>query len=58
MRIPYSSVDGRPAAAGNTLRVNFYRAQGPTSQHKAIAWQPTPQASYHVPKAFGILKLE
>jgi cellulose/xylan binding protein with CBM9 domain len=58
MRIPYSSVDGRPAAAGNTLRVNFYRAQGPTSQHKAIAWQPTQQASYHVPKAFGILKLE
>jgi hypothetical protein len=58
MRIPYSSVDTKPAAAGNTLRVNFYRAQGPTSQHKAIAWQPTHQATYHVPQAFGVLKLE
>jgi Carbohydrate family 9 binding domain-like len=58
MRIPYSSVDPKPAAPGNTLRVNFYRAQGPTLQHKAIAWQPTHQATYHVPQAFGILKLE
>jgi hypothetical protein len=58
MRIPYSSVDTKPAAKGNTLRVNFYRAQGPTSQHKAIAWQPTHQETYHVPQAFGVLRLE
>jgi Carbohydrate family 9 binding domain-like len=57
MRIPYSSVDVKPAAPGNMLRVNFYRAQGPPSQHKAIAWQATHQASYHVPQAFGTLKL-
>jgi Carbohydrate family 9 binding domain-like len=57
MRIPYSSVDVKPAAPGNILRVNFYRAQGPLSRHKAIAWQPTHQATYHVPEAFGSLKL-
>lgn len=57
MRIPYSSIDTKAAARGNTLRVNFYRAQGPTSEHKAIAWQPTHQATYHVPEAFGLLKL-
>jgi Carbohydrate family 9 binding domain-like len=57
MRIPYSSVDTKPASPGNTLRVNFYRAQGPPSHHQAIAWQPTHQATYHVPEAFGILKL-
>jgi hypothetical protein len=58
MRIPYSSVDAKAAVQGNILRVNFYRAQGPTSQHKAIAWQPTHQKTYHVPEAFGVLKLE
>jgi Carbohydrate family 9 binding domain-like len=57
MRIPYSSVDVKPAAAGSILRINFYRAQGPPSQHKAIAWRPTHQATYHVPEAFGSLKL-
>jgi hypothetical protein len=58
MRIPYSSVGVKAAVQGNILRVNFYRAQGPTSQHKAIAWQPTHQKTYHVPEAFGVLKLE
>jgi Carbohydrate family 9 binding domain-like len=57
MRIPYASVDGRPIAAGNLLRVNFFRAQGPPSTHKAITWQPTHQATYHVPEVFGSLKL-
>ena len=57
MRIPYSSVDSKPAAPGNILRVNFYRAQGPPSQHKQIAWQATHQATFHVPEAFGRLKL-
>lgn len=29
MRIPYESIDPRPAAAGNALRMNLFRAQGP-----------------------------
>jgi len=57
MRIPYASVDSRPAAAGNLLRVNFFRSQGSRPNHKAIAWQPTGQSTFHVPEAFGTLKL-
>src|ERR1017187_10567415 len=29
MRIPWAAIDARPAAAGNTLRVNLFRSQGP-----------------------------
>jgi hypothetical protein len=31
--------------------------QGPP-QRKMIAWQPTHSSTYHVPEAFGALKLE
>jgi len=57
MRIPYALVDSRPAAAGNTFRVNFYRSQGARPNHRSIAWQPTGQGSFHVPEAFGTLRL-
>ena len=57
MRIPYSSVDARPAAAGNTLRVNFFRSQGMRPNRRALSWQPTGQGTFHVPEAFGTLKL-
>ncbi len=58
MRIPISSIDTRPARAGNQFRVNFYRLQGPGPKRKGIAWRPTHQPSYHVPEAFGRLILE
>lgn len=57
MRIPVASVDQRPPKAGNQMRVNFYRLQGPPPERKGIAWQPTGQRSYHVPEAFGRLVL-
>jgi hypothetical protein len=57
MRIPFSSIDPRPPANGNELRINFYRIQGPPPNRKFVAWQPTGQASYHVPEAFGRLVL-
>ena len=57
IRIPYQSVDSRPPAAGNTLRINFFRSQGPPSDHKAILWQPTHKRSFHVPEVFATLKL-
>jgi len=57
MRIPISSVDPRPPKAGNEMRINFYRLQGPTPERKGIAWQPTGARSYHVPEAFGRLIL-
>ena len=57
MRIPYSAIDTRPPAAGNTLRINFFRCQGPTSTRHYIAWQAPMSESFHVPERFGIVKL-
>jgi hypothetical protein len=57
MRIPYAAVNARSAAAGNTLRVNFFRSQGARPNHKAIVWQPTHRPTFHVPEVFGTLRL-
>lgn len=57
MKIPYASVDSRPASAGNRLRVNFFLSEGAGAAHQQIAWQPTHQPSFHVPAVFGILEL-
>jgi hypothetical protein len=57
MRIPYSSIDSRVAAAGNTLRINLFRSQGPASARHQIAWQAPMSNSFHVPERFGLLKL-
>ena len=57
MRIPIAKVDDRPAEPGREMRVNFYRIQGPGPRRKGIAWQPTNAATYHVPEAFGRMKL-
>ena len=56
MRIPYAAVDARAAAAGNTLRVNFFRSQGAKPKHE-IVWQPTHRRTFHVPEVFGTLRL-
>lgn len=58
MQIPWKSVEEREPKAGNELRVNFYRMQGPPPNRKMISWQPTHGPSYHVPEAFGTLKLQ
>jgi Carbohydrate family 9 binding domain-like len=57
LRIPFAAIDPRPPAEGNTFRINLFRAQGPPSQRKYIAWQATMSDSFHVPERFGILKL-
>jgi hypothetical protein len=57
MRIPYSAVDTRPAAAGNTLRINLFRCQGPPSVRRYLAWRAPMSDSFHVPERFGTLKL-
>jgi Carbohydrate family 9 binding domain-like len=57
MRIPIAKIDDRRPEAGREMRINFYRLQGPGPQRKGIAWQPTNAPSYHVPEAFGRLKL-
>ena len=57
MRIPYAAIDTRPAEAGNTLRINLFRCQGPTATRKYLAWQPPMRDSFHTPEVFGTLKL-
>jgi len=57
MKIPYSSIDTRVAAAGNTLRINLFRSQGPASAQHQIAWQAPMSETFHVPERFGLLKL-
>jgi len=57
MRIPIASFDNRPPKAGNNMRVNLFRIQGPPPDRRFIAWQPTNSKSYHVPEAFGRLVL-
>jgi hypothetical protein len=60
MRIPLKSIDSRDSrapAAGLEMRINFYRCQGREPDRKFIAWQPTGEGSFHVPQAFGLLKL-
>lgn len=57
MRIPYSAIDNRPAAAGNSLRINLFRSQGPSSGLHQIAWQAPMGESFHVPERFGLMKL-
>lgn len=57
MKIPVSSIDSRPAKAGNEMRVNFFRLQGPGSKRRQIVWRPTNHPSHHVPEAFGRLVL-
>jgi len=58
MQIPWKSIDERQPRPANELRINFYRMQGPPPDRKKIAWQPTRAQTYHVPEAFGTLKLQ
>jgi hypothetical protein len=57
LRIPYASIDARPAGAGNRLRANFYRCEGKDPGRIYLTWQPTMSASFHVPEKFGELTL-
>ncbi|MEN6602780.1 MAG: carbohydrate-binding family 9-like protein [Bryobacteraceae bacterium] len=57
MKIPIASIDSRAPAAGHEMRINLFRIQGPPPKRKFVAWQPTSSPSYHVPEAFGKLRL-
>ena len=58
MRIPINKIDSRRPRAGQDLRINFFRFQGPPPDRKSIAWQPTNSDTYHLPEAFGRLHME
>jgi hypothetical protein len=57
MRIPIDKIDTRRPASGLEMRLNLYRCQGSGPDRKYIAWQPTNGRSFHVPEAFGRLRL-
>jgi hypothetical protein len=57
MKNPFGAVDNHPAQAGNTLRINFFRSQGPASARHQLTWQAPMSNSFHVPERFGLLKL-
>lgn len=53
MRIPLSAIVNRAVQAGDEMRINLYRIQGPPPQRVFVAWQPVNNPSYHTPEAFG-----
>jgi hypothetical protein len=56
MAIPMSAL-GAVAKAGAELRIGLYRIAGTGENKKYYAWQPTGAKSFHVPKAFGRLRM-
>lgn len=57
MRIPFRAIDTRPPEAGRELRIGLYRIAGVEPARTYYAWQPTGEATFHVPQAFGTLRL-
>lgn len=57
MKIPFAAIDPRAPARGRTLRVGLYRIAG-SDPRTFYAWQPTGQRNFHVPEAFGTLRLQ
>jgi hypothetical protein len=56
MRIPFGAIATRAPEKGRELRIGLYRIAG-VNPKKFYAWRPTGQTSFHVPHAFGILRL-
>lgn len=57
MRIPFRAIDTRSPEPGRELRIGLYRIAGVEPMRTYYAWQPTGQATFHVPEAFGTLRL-
>jgi hypothetical protein len=57
MRIPWKAIDSRSPAAGNTLRINLFRSQGPASDNHEITWQAPMSTTFHTPERFGLIRL-
>src|SRR4051812_25886430 len=58
MRIPFSAIDSRAPAPGNTLRINFFLSEGVAANHCELAWQPPMKETFHVPERFGLIQLK
>lgn len=56
MRIPFRDLDIQAPRPGLELRLGLYRIAG-ADPRAYYAWQPTGQTTFHVPAAFGRLRL-
>jgi Carbohydrate family 9 binding domain-like len=57
MKIPFSSIDNRPPAAGQTMRIGLFRCAGTATNRLILSWQPTMSMTFHSPEHFGTLIL-
>ena len=57
MKIPFSAIDTRPPAPGQTLRIGLFRCAGTTANRLILSWQPTMSMTFHSPEHFGTLLL-
>jgi hypothetical protein len=57
MKIPFSAIDDRTPEKGRELRIGLFRLAGPPSARVQYIWRPSGQPNFHVPQAFGVLRL-
>ncbi|MCC6589677.1 MAG: carbohydrate-binding family 9-like protein [Bryobacterales bacterium] len=53
MKIPFSSIGGKPGEAGAEFPINIYRLTGENANRKSTMWTPTQNRSHHTPEMFG-----
>jgi hypothetical protein len=56
MRIPFQSIDARPPEPGRELRIGLFRIAGRNPRQRYV-WRPSGADTFHVPQAFGTLRL-
>jgi hypothetical protein len=56
MRIPFRAIDTRLPRAGSELRIGLFRIAG-VDPKTHYSWRPTGGTTFHVPEAFGTLRL-
>ena len=57
MRIPFAAIDARPPEKGRELRIGLYRIAGVESRRSTTPGGRPARTTFHVPQAFGILRL-
>lgn len=55
MRIPFSAIDTHKPERGRELRLGLFRIAGPKRVH--YLWRANGKSTFHVPEAFGTLRL-
>lgn len=57
MKIPFNKLMSASPKKGTELRIGLYRIAGRAPNRQFYAWRPTGEKNFHVPKAFGTLRL-